>query len=176
MAEKLELSHWIPIMLQNVKVFPKQATGHISGSSLTQELKASHQLRDAALNREQVNTVRLLELTGPALNLVIIMKDEKKIALLESLTEHITSNMKTMRLRQQQIRQALTHDFLTISKLAKQQAAKEEEICVSAAKFIYEEQRKESCTMLNRYLDGNGGRINTYNGLYPATSKSLMVA
>lgn len=85
LPEKAELTEWTNIISKELKALPKTATQWVQGTSLRQELTATHQLRNAAIRRQQLSSARLLELLDAAINVVIIMKDKKKVALIEDL-------------------------------------------------------------------------------------------
>lgn len=100
-AEQVELTEWSGILGKEVRSLRKNATQRIPGTSLTQELTATHQLRDAAVHRKQLSMARMLELIGPVRNVVTIMKDDKKIAIIEQLSDMIEHNVPHLEEHQQ---------------------------------------------------------------------------
>ena len=110
-AEKVELTDWADTIGKEIKALPKAATDRIPGTSLMQELRATYQLRNAALRRQQLSSIRLLELLGAASNLVTIMKDEKKIALIGALVGEIQAASRVLETRLEATKEAIIHDF-----------------------------------------------------------------
>ena len=108
--EKVELTDWADIIGKELKALPKAATDRIPGTSLMQELRATYQLRNAALKRQTLSSIRLLELLGAASNLVTIMKDEKKIALIEALVGEIQAGSRILETRLEAAKVAIIHD------------------------------------------------------------------
>lgn len=113
-AEQAELTEWSNIMGKEVKTLPKHATQRIAGTSLTQELTATHQLRNAAVYRENVSVARMLELLEAARNLVTIMKDEKRIGVIEELIGMIEQNASHLKDYHASIQAQLSVDLAVI--------------------------------------------------------------
>ena len=118
-AEKVELTDWADTIGREIKALPKAATDRIPGTSLMQELRATYQLRNAALKRQQLSSIRLLELLGAASNLVTIMKDEKKIALVGALIEEIQAGSRVLETQLEATKQAIMHDSEVIEGVKK---------------------------------------------------------
>ena len=113
-AEQVDLTEWSKIMGKEAKTIPKHATQRIAGTSLTQELTATHQLRDAAVYRKQVDLVRMLELLGAARNLVTIMKDDTRTTTIDKLIEMIEQNASQLKDYQASIQGQLSVDLAII--------------------------------------------------------------
>ncbi|KAL8792895.1 MAG: hypothetical protein Q9195_004537 [Heterodermia aff. obscurata] len=109
-AEKVELTDWAETIGKEMRALPKAATDRIPGTSLMQELRASYQLRNAALKRQQLSLIRLLELLGAASNLVTIIKDEIKIALIGALIGEIQAGSRLLETRLEAAKKAIMHD------------------------------------------------------------------
>ena len=109
-AEKVELTDWADTIGKEMKALPKAATGRIPGTSLMQELRATYQLRNAALKRQQLSSNRLLELLGAASNLVTIMKDDTKSTLIVTLIGEIQTGSRIVESRLEVAKEALVND------------------------------------------------------------------
>ena len=109
-AEKVELTDWADTIGKDIKALPRAATDRIPGTNLMQELRATYQLRNAALKRQQLSSIRLLELLGAASNLVTIMKDEKKVALIEALVGEIQAGSRVLEIGLEATKKAIIHD------------------------------------------------------------------
>ena len=109
-AEKVELTDWADTIGKDIKALPKAATDRIPGTSLMQELRATYQLRNAAVKRQQLSSIRLLELLGAASNLVTIMKDERKMALIGALIGEIQAGARLLETRLEATKKAIVHD------------------------------------------------------------------
>ena len=109
-AEKVELTDWADTIGKEMKALPKAATGRIPGTSLMQELRATYQLRNAALKRQQLSSIRLLELLGAASNLVTIMKDDTKCTIIGTLIGEIQTGSRILEARLEAAKEAIVHD------------------------------------------------------------------
>ena len=158
-AEQVELTEWGSILGKEIKSIPKNATQRIPGTSFTQELTATHQLRDAAVHRQQLSVARMLELIGPARNLVIIMKDDKRTAVIEQILEMIEHNVSHLDEHQQRIRAQLTVDldFIEKKRIAWDELEKQR---INDAMQKEEGNYTTFGTLLNDYLDNLKSRRN----------------
>lgn len=154
MPEKVELTEWTNVMGKEIKSLPKAATQRISGTSLTQELTATYQLRNVALKRQQLSSARLLELLSAASNLVTIIKDDKKIALLEGLTSEINGGSQLIHKKQGEVKSALVRDLDALEVGIMELTALKQK-CIQAAKAACEENHKDWGAALNFILDGD---------------------
>ena len=161
MAEKVELTEWTNVMGKDIKSLPKASTQRISGTSLTQELTATYQLRNVALKRQQLSPARLLEILSAASNLVTIIKDDKKIALLEGLTSEIKGGSQLIHQKQGEVKSSLVRDLDALEGGIKELTEMKRK-CIQAAKAACEENHKDWGVALDLILDGDA-RNSTIN-------------
>ncbi|CAF9921395.1 MAG: hypothetical protein HETSPECPRED_004521 [Heterodermia speciosa] len=151
-AEKVELTDWADTIGKEIKALPKAATDRIPGTSLMQELRATYQLRNAALKRQQLSSTRLLELLGAASNLVTIMKDERKISLIGALMGEIEAGSRVLETRIEATKKAILQDSDIIEGMKKvltEQLTK----ATKAASARCERNRKGVGITLDLFLD-----------------------
>ena len=147
-AEQVELTEWSNIMAKEGKKLPKHAIQRIAGTSLTQELTATHQLRNAAVHREKVSVARMQEMLRAALNLVTIMKDDKRMAIIDQLIKMIEQNVNCLEEYQTSILDQLLVDLDDIE-------AKRKTLDEQKEERIEEARRKneDNCTAFGTTLD-----------------------
>ena len=152
-AEQVELTEWGKLIGREIKTLPKNATQRIPGTNITQELTALHHLTDAAVHRQPLTVLRLLEIIGGALNLMTIMKDDRKVSLIETLEKSIQDSVRTCELQQEDLKARLSHDLEYIDAQTKSFTSMEKG-CIENARRVHEGYQDMVGAMLTNFLDG----------------------